>query len=332
MLLGGVGGHEGSIDGREGEGGGEATLLDISYRVGEHQDLVKWTKVVLEEQRTVRGEDTAAGRMVGAGQHMRRTGFVGPFYTDSEQSKRQLAAAMEVGGARLGEHFAGRGVGWEEMLEVQGEMWPGGGNWPRCWDASDGLGNALHCDPDGWRSYAAWVSNVGHGGLSSGWWFLFPRHGVAIELVHGTFISWDGRVQPHCTSVPRVGDGDRLLSLFCSLPADVMRAHDRHAKCMPVLRERMKAGREGLTGRDLFESLALGDAVVYRVAQDLPRGFKGGKREAIKWGRAHVRWARAKVHRIAHDHLWVRDATTGKEHYLSVSDVHNRLMRANSLK
>ena len=89
----------------------------------------------------------------------------------------------------------------------------------------------------------------------------------------------------------------------------------------------MSASHSGLTGRALFESLAEGDDVVYLVAQSLPSSFTGGKRKARKWGKAHARWARATVRRIAHDHLWVRDNSTGKEHRLTVAEVHNRLMR-----
>ena len=51
------------------------------------------------------------------------------------------------------------------------------------------------------------------------WYLLFPRHGLAIELCHGCWISWDGRVQPHCTAVPDVAEGDRphvpVLLLAC---------------------------------------------------------------------------------------------------------------------
>ena len=54
-----------------------------------------------------------------------------------------------------------------------------------------------------------------------GWWFLFLEHGVAVALAHGMWISWDGRSQPHCSAVPCVPKGDRLLSLFASLPANL---------------------------------------------------------------------------------------------------------------
>ena len=197
----------GAVEGSRGEGQvGGATVFDVCYKAGDHKDLIKYTEIMMDNGRAVRGGDVCAGGMVGQGQHMRRTGYVGPFYIKDEATKRLVATAMQVGGARLGEHFVGRDVGWEGMLQKQQELWPrrGGHTGPRCFSASDGLGNAMHYDNDGHRSFAAWVAKCGHRGASSGWWFLLPRHGVAVELVHGTFISWDGRAQPHCTAVPQV--------------------------------------------------------------------------------------------------------------------------------
>ena len=144
-----------------------------------------------------------------------------------------------------------------------------------------------------------------------------------------------------------MGDGDRLLSMFCSLPAPMVHAQERHAKWMPMLRERTSnsvgtsgcagsssgpSGSPGaLRGRALFESLEVGHDVVYRVTQELPKGSKRGKRAAIKWAKSHIRWARAKVVRVAHDHLVVKDKGTGKEAWLSVLDVNNRLLRDDGL-
>ena len=56
-------------------------------------------------------------------------------------------------------HFAGREVGFEEMVAEQQRLWPPRKcpiGWPLCWDASRDLGNAMHVDSDGWRSYAWW--------------------------------------------------------------------------------------------------------------------------------------------------------------------------------
>ena len=63
----------------------------------------------------MRAEDTSSGFMVGQGQHMHRNGYSGPFYLKGEHDKKRVTAAMEVGGARLGEHFTGRGGGVGEL-------------------------------------------------------------------------------------------------------------------------------------------------------------------------------------------------------------------------
>jgi hypothetical protein len=135
---------------------------------------------------------------------------------------------MEQAGRAFIRRWTGARVEFEQLLEDQQRLWGAKSRpWPLCWDMSDGLGNAMHVDPDGHRSYAVWLSALGHAGASRSWYLLFPRHGLAIELCHGCWISWDGRVQPHCTAVPDVAEGDRLMSLFCSLPANAMNVLER---------------------------------------------------------------------------------------------------------
>ena len=107
------------------------------------------------------------------------------------------------------------------MLKKQKELWPvdcpeGWVDLPLCFNASENLGNELHRDKDGARSFAVWVNKKGD--LSKSWHLLFPEWEVAIEMANGTWISWDGRHCGHCTAVPSVAPGDSLLSLFCSLP------------------------------------------------------------------------------------------------------------------
>ena len=95
------------------------------------------------------------------------------------------------------EVFADKDVGYEEMLEEQQRLWPASAEGrPRHWDFSRNLGNAEHIDPDGWRCYAVWGSDQPPG-ASASWFLLFPHHSLAIALGHGTWLSWDGRVQPH---------------------------------------------------------------------------------------------------------------------------------------
>ena len=56
-----------------------------------------------------------------------------------------------------------------------------------------------------------------------------PEHGVAVQLMHGAWVSWHGARVAHCSGVPDVADGDCLMSLFCSLPADAMGVLERGA-------------------------------------------------------------------------------------------------------
>ena len=96
-----------------------------------------------------------------------------------------------------------------------------------CGDASYNLANPCHCDvADAWRSFAIWVrGNPGNNNIPAprDHWFLFPDVGLAIELVDGVAISWDGRVAAHCTSMHTgLHAEDGLYSLFFSLPRAVV--------------------------------------------------------------------------------------------------------------
>ena len=54
------------------------------------------------------------------------------------------------------------------------------------------------------------------------WWFLFSKHCITIGLANKIFISWDGAVVDHCSSVPVVDEGDQLLSLFTARPKNLV--------------------------------------------------------------------------------------------------------------
>ena len=221
--------------------GKEPTLLTVDYTKDVAPSLTPCTRTVLDEHRHVRDmeSDPGAGYMVGAGMHMRRTGYAGPFYLITAGSKRRVASAMEKAGRDFHRHWVGRGAGYEEMLNLQREAFPKGTpDWPRHWDASQNLGNAMHLDPDGARSYAVWLSEHGHRSRSQRWWFLVPHYGVAIQIVHGTWLSWDGRKTHHCTAVPLVAEGDVLTSLFASIPDNLLKAYAKNDVCSARLRER----------------------------------------------------------------------------------------------
>eukprot|EP00965_Chrysotila_dentata_P057258 1899117-Pleurochrysis_carterae.AAC.3 len=77
-------------------------------------------------------------------------------------------------------------------------------NLPACFVASRNLGNPAHIDvQDGSHSFVIWAfenpqnfrRDVKHTS-----WLLFPDVGLAIELIDGVGVSWDGRKLRHCTS------------------------------------------------------------------------------------------------------------------------------------
>jgi hypothetical protein len=117
---------------------------------------------------------------------------------------------------------AGAGCAWED-LEAHPTAAKYGGL-PACADASRNLDVG-----DAHRSYAVWVRQQAQAGRIDGHWFLFPHVGLAVELVDGVAISWDGREIWHSTSAPSqpVQHDDALLSLFFSLPLDVVAAGER---------------------------------------------------------------------------------------------------------
>ena len=68
----------------------------------------------------------------------------------------------------------------------------------------------------------------------------FPDVGLAIELTDSVCISWDGREVMHCTSAP-TSQHDDLLSLFFSLPSNVVRAAQRRTEMCEALRARAES-------------------------------------------------------------------------------------------
>ena len=131
--------------------------------------------------------------------------------------------------------LAGNDVGYEEMLK-EGRFTSYGGL-PACADASCNLANPSHVDVrDAWRSYAVWVRSQPQKPIG-GWWFLFPDVGLAIELQDSVSISWDGRECAHATSAPAtpLAEGDALLSLFFSLPSNVLTADERCVELQQAL-------------------------------------------------------------------------------------------------
>lgn len=209
--------------------------------------------------------------------------------------------------------------------------------WPMCWSATRDLGNSMHVDVgDGARSYAAWFSRTGK---SIGWWLLFPRHGLAVQLTHGTFISWDGRVQPHCTSVATVAQGDGLYSLFCSLPKNAAKTLQLANKCRALLITRSAPPVTPVLKQagvlSLLRRLGVGVPVLFRRTLPLPQSKKGcSKKALIAWGKKHARWVSATVLQVTDAGVTIRENKSKGQslHNLSLSAINNCLVLVNDLE
>eukprot|EP00965_Chrysotila_dentata_P004375 142363-Pleurochrysis_carterae.AAC.2 len=129
--------------------------------------------------------------------------------------------------------FAGADCGFEKFVsEAPYALRFGNSASPACFIASRNLGNPAHLDvQDGSRCYVIWtfnnVQNV-RKYVSETSWLLFPDHGLAVQLVDGVGVSWDGRRVSHCTSVLvqkecQVGTPD-LFGLFTALPQAAKRS------------------------------------------------------------------------------------------------------------
>ena len=305
-----------------------STRLYISYENGVDPDLVGITRHMLDVHSQCRAGD-GSGKMVGVGDHLRYDGHVGPFVTPSESDRRRVAGGMERAGRVFEKKFVGRGVGYEEMLAKQADVWPRGSPaWPLSWAASSSLTNSAHCDRDAARSFAVWMS-LREDGVSESWTLLFPQHGVVVRLRSGAWISWDGRVQPHCSALAKVGEGDELLSLFCSLPANACRSLSRDADCGGELRERGEKG-SGCGERGRADALLRSDAmrkgakVMLRCVPEPPEGVTWSKSKKQKMGKEFVRWVKSRVHERVIDDTGVGETATSRMGWVDVREESSR--------
>ena len=279
----------------EDEEGGGAAVVEVGHEL-RGRDMNAVAETYLSAHGTVRDKDTAVGRMVGVGDHAAYDGRVRKFVTTDAVARRHVAAAMEVGGMHLDRLMRGRGLGWEDMLAQQREGWPAGTPWwPQCWDASEDLGNAMHRDRDGAPSFAQWLARNRQVGGQAGWWLLFPRHGLAIALTHGTWVRWDGRTQSHCTSVPQPA-GQGLLSIFASLDPRAQRALDVKGACEAVLarRSQKRTGDGELSwANELWKQLEKGVKVRMLWWPLAPDSMS--KTKLREWRETHKRFVRGTV-------------------------------------
>ena len=161
--------------------GAPPTVVDIQ-RTPETTNarLFEITAFAIDEHELVRKDDGVGG-MVGIGDHLGYDGEMHPFVMKDEQKRGLLAHRLHFASEQFSAHFAGRSVGWEEMLLEQAELWPNPKpRGEKCWDASLDLGNACHTDRDGARSFAVWL-RAKPDGRACGWYFLFPNCAIHLK-------------------------------------------------------------------------------------------------------------------------------------------------------
>lgn len=105
---------------------------------------------------------------------------------------------------------------------------------------SQNLVNPAHLDPnDLGRSHAVWMRKLFRQREPKGWYLLFPDVGLAIELVHGACISWNGSEVRHCTSkASDVNCNDTLFSYFFGMSKLLVAAQQRLAQFKAIAERR----------------------------------------------------------------------------------------------
>ena len=209
------------------EGQPHPLYVHRSKNVEENSSLYEVTKTLINNHPQVRNGEgwDGVGSMIGVGEHLDMHGKHCNFVLKDEKrhmwtDTNENLIMMDCGQI-FEKHFGGKDVGYHDMIAKQKTVWPTNcpsrlSDHPRSYSASCNLGNELHRDNDAARSFAVWVNEKGD--ESKSWYLLFPEWEVAIEVTHGTWISWNGRYCGHCTAVPNVAAGDSLLSLFCTIP------------------------------------------------------------------------------------------------------------------
>lgn len=220
------------------------------------------------------------GSMCPAGEHLHLGKLEKCAIKDdkSKEKRRLMQGYLANAGIMFKEQFANRGVGFNEMLEKQREVWVKGRKCPKgpaCFNGSRNLANPEHTDKNDYsRSYAVWVMKSAPEDDSA--WLLFPQWGVAIQLCHGTFISWDGASCAHCSSVPQLSGGNAIYSLFTALPKDLVETLSLRHTCKDQIVDRMTILHHGQddskpTSTTLLKSLKEGTAVRIRLVPPIKK-------------------------------------------------------------
>lgn len=131
--------------------------------------LYHTTSKLIEERNPVRTTNgwNGVGIMVGIGEHLNRNGqhtdfVLKPKYRTMWSNEEEKMTMSKCGGI-FEAQFKDKSVGYKEMIDHQKRVWPDNcpsrvTDIPRCWNASQNLGNELHNDCDADRSFAVWTN------------------------------------------------------------------------------------------------------------------------------------------------------------------------------
>ena len=184
--------------------------------------------------------------------------------SDKQIIKRKIYTILKRCKNIFIEKFKNQDVGFEELLKDLRKVFYKQKNAPLCYIASSNLCNSEHLDTgDRSRSFAFWVTEDTYEGA----YLLFPQWGLAIELGHGRYISWDGKVCAHCSSVPRLSNNNKernIYSLFTALTRTLFNDTMKTRRCDKELKKRHKIGW-AKTNESLSRSLCVGMKVQIRV-------------------------------------------------------------------
>jgi hypothetical protein len=90
-------------------------------------------------------------------------------------------------------------------------------------DCSRNLGNSDHTDMDASYGLGLYCEKIP--GKAKNWYFVCQNvapSGLAVELVNGTLLTWDGRVLRHCTSMTKVGENNSTYGFFCAASSQLV--------------------------------------------------------------------------------------------------------------
>ena len=247
-------------------------------------DLIMQASILMERYFTKsREKDGSEGNMSAWSQNYNRGRRIQAAIHAKESDKKRIKGTIYTKLNQCKEifsnQFINKGVGFEELLEDLKQVFYDRKNVPLCYISSSNLSNSEHIDTgDHSRSFAIWVTKDKYEGA----YLLFPQWGLAIELGHGRYISWNGNECAHCSSVPIISDNNndrKIYSLFTALTKTLYNETMKIRRCDSELAKRCELGWAE-THKSLLSNLQAGMMVQIRVIPSVI--FKKFQNEQLK--------------------------------------------------